>query len=136
LSSSEYIGKTLAFYLPRCLEVFWKCGVGSHANWQVLDMGLPLGAHLEKLDSAPLLAVNSHAERQMVGLWHDNQPINPFDTLEFRIHITRFIFLFPDLENRLGSFLFCRIGHRERVVIIQAGVTGMTAWKGEKLKDF
>lgn len=83
-------------------------------------MSLPLGAHLEKLDTAPLLTVDSDLERQVVRLGHDDQPIDPLDTLKFRVHITRFVFLLSDLENRLGSLLLSRVGHGERVVTISA----------------
>ena len=86
----------------------------SHTDWQVFNMSLPLRAHLEKLDSIPLLTVDCHLHGVIFG--HTDQPADPVNTLEFGICVSALVLLLTDLQDRFRLLLFGGVGHCESVL--------------------
>ena len=63
------------------LQVLGGQDIRPHADWQVFDVRLPLAAHLEKLDTTPILTVYCNFER-LVRLRHTDQPYDSVNILE------------------------------------------------------
>ena len=67
----------------------------SHTDWQVFNMSLPLGAHLEKLHSVPFLTVDRHFQGVVFG--HTDQSVDAVNTLEFGVGVSCLVLLLADL---------------------------------------
>jgi len=79
-------------------------------------MSLPLRAHLEKLDSVPLLTVDRHLHGVVFG--HTDQPVDAVNTLEFGVGVSGLVLLLTNLQDCFRLLLFSGVSHGECVLVL------------------